>query len=113
MKPIYDIRQQMPQFAANFFPPVNPDIKYPKMMVNPETKKPYLDGTKKPVVVEDEHEEKLFLAKHYKPDGSAEQKIVEVDVAAAKAPEPIVAHVAEAAAKRGPGRPAMPKNLSA
>jgi hypothetical protein len=64
MKEIYDIRQQMPQFAANFFKPFDKDIKYPKMMTHTECGKlkPYLASDKKPVIVQDEEAEKAFLA---------------------------------------------------
>jgi len=96
MKPIHDIRQQIPQFSANYFPPYE-YRPYPRMMVNKETGKPYLDKTRKPVIVQDEHEEKLFLAQHYKPEPVAEAVEVAVE-------EPV---------KRGPGRPPMPKNLTA
>ena len=99
MKAIYDIRDQIPKFAANFFEPYDRTGKdYPKMMLKPDGK-PHLDKTKKPVIVQDEHEEKLFLAQHYKPDPAPVAQTVEV-----AAEEPI---------KRGPGRPPMPKNLTA
>jgi len=114
MNKIYDIRDQMPKFAANFFPPYEREGKdYPKMMINPETKKPYLDKAKNIIVVQDEHEEKLFLAQHYKPETP---KSIDVLVANADLP---VAQVeqrlaeADTPAKRGPGRPPMPKTLTA
>ncbi len=101
MKVIHDIRQQIPQFSANYFPPYTYQP-YPRMMVNKETGKPYLDKQKKPVIVQDEHEEKLFLA------GIAPApKVVEV------AESPMTMDVSAEPIKRGPGRPPMPKNLTA
>jgi hypothetical protein len=61
MRPLHDIRQQIPQFAANFFPPYVYQP-YPRMMVNKETGKPYLDGAKKPIAVQSEEEEAAFWA---------------------------------------------------
>lgn len=61
MKPIYDIRSQLPQFSANFFPPYVYQP-YPRMMVNKETGKPYLDAAKKPIAVHSEVEEAAFWA---------------------------------------------------
>lgn len=88
----------IPQFDPNFFEPYDRAGKdYPKMMINKETGKPYLDKTKKPVVVQDENEERLFVAQHYKAEPVAQT--VEVGLE-----EPI---------KRGPGRPPLPKNLTA
>lgn len=105
MKAIYDIRDQIPKFAANFFEPYDRAGKdYPKMMLKPDGK-PHLDKTKKPVVVQDEHEEKLFLAQHYKPEPVP---VVTPEVAAIAVDSSPVAEV-----KRGPGRPPMPKNLTA
>lgn len=102
MKAIYDIRDQIPKFAANFFEQYDRAGKdYPKMMINKETGKPYLDKLKKAIVVQDEHEEKLFLAQHYKPEPVVE------------APKAVEIAAAEEPVKRGPGRPPLPKNLTA
>lgn len=61
MKVIHDIRQQIPQFSANFFAPYVYQP-YPRMMVNKESGKPYLDATKKAIVVDSEAEESAFWA---------------------------------------------------
>lgn len=64
MKIIQDIRQQIPQFSANFFPPYVYQP-YPRMMVdntNPAKPKPYLDASKKPIAVHSEQEEAAFWA---------------------------------------------------
>lgn len=90
--PVHDIRHMIPQFNANHFPQYKFEP-FPKMMINKETGKPFLDARKQPVIVQDEHEEKLFLAKHYKPEVAEEPKAVEIAVAAEE-------HV-----RRGPGRP--------
>lgn len=97
MPVIHDIRRMVPQFDPNFFAPYDRAGKdYPKMIINKETGKPFLDKLKKPIIVDDEHEEKSFLAQHYKPEVA---QTVEVDAS----PE----------IKRGPGRPPLPKNLTA
>lgn len=79
MKPIHDIRQQIPQFSANFFAPYVYQP-YPRMMVNKETGKPYKDKANNNVVVQDEHEEKLFLAQHYKPEAEPVAKAIDIPV---------------------------------
>jgi len=61
MKEIHDIRQQIPQFAANHFPQYKYEP-YPRMMVNKQTGKPYLDAIKKPVVVDSMEAEIEFWA---------------------------------------------------
>lgn len=120
MKPIYDIRQQIPQFAANFFPQPDPNIKYPKMMTHSEggKLKPYLDATKKPVIVQSEREEIEFLAsKNVSAPAVETAKAVEISVhgaqqaAALTLPQHSAADVEQH--KRGPGRPPLPKNLTA
>lgn len=96
MRAIHDIRKQIPQFDANFFPlyeRVGKD--YPKMMINKERGKPFLDARKQAVIVQDEHEENLFLARHYKLEATEEAKAIDVSVEAAPVGE----------LKRGPGRP--------
>jgi hypothetical protein len=122
MKQIYDIRDQMPKFNANFFPQPDPDVKYPKMMVNPETRKPYLDAAKNPVLVHSDHEEQLFLARNYKEAPVVEAKAVEIPIVAVapqraqfEALTPAQAEKAAAAnetvAPKRRGRPPMPKDL--
>lgn len=81
MQKIHDIRQQIPQFSANFFPPYEYHP-YPRMMVNKETGKPYKDNANNNVIVQDEHEEKVFLAQHSKPEVKEEAKAVEIPLAA-------------------------------
>lgn len=60
MPVVYDIRQQIPQFKDNYFPPYNYQP-YPRMMVNKETGKPYKTKTNEFVIVGSEQEEKEFL----------------------------------------------------
>jgi hypothetical protein len=60
MPVVYDIRQQIPQFKDNYFPPYNYQP-YPRMMVNKETGKPYKTKTNEFVIVGSEQEEKNFL----------------------------------------------------
>lgn len=82
MKLIHDIRQQIPQFAANFFPPYVYQP-YPRMMVNKETGKPYLDAAKKPIAVQSEEEEAAFWASKKSAVPVAEAaKSIEIPVAA-------------------------------
>jgi hypothetical protein len=99
MQKIYDIRDQIPRFAANFFKPADPSVRYPKMMINKETGKPYLDHMKRGIVVNSEEEETAFWADKGEVPAVEAPKAVEVAVE-----EPI---------RRGPGRPPLPKNLTA
>jgi hypothetical protein len=86
MKLIHDIRQQIPQFAANFFPPYVYQP-YPRMMVNKETGKPYLDSAKKPIAVQSEEEEAAFWASKKTAAPVAETaKAVEIPIAAIAPP---------------------------
>ena|SRR6185437_4301580 len=102
MNKIYDIRDQMPKFAANFFPPYEREGKdYPKMMLNPETKKPYLDKAKNIIIVASPEEEDAFLASK------------QTSVPPVVAPKTIEIAAVEEPTKRGPGRPPMPKTLTA
>jgi hypothetical protein len=78
---IHDIRNQMPKFDANYFPPYE-YRPFPRMMVNKETGKPYRDKANRIVIVNDEHAEKLFLAEHCKPEEKPEPKAIEIPVAA-------------------------------
>jgi hypothetical protein len=99
MKVIYDIRQQIPQFSANFFTPYNRDEhgNYPRMMVdktNPDFLKPYKHKNGKEVVVNSAEEEAEFWASL-----EAKKPVVEapkaIDVLVA-APKPIERHQFEA-----------------
>jgi hypothetical protein len=86
MKLIHDIRQQIPQFAANFFPPYVYQP-YPRMMVNKETGKPYLDSAKKPIAVQSEEEEAAFWASKKTAAPVAETaKVVEIPIASVAPP---------------------------
>lgn len=98
MKQIYDIRDQMPKFSANFFKPYEYQP-YPRMMVdktNPAKPKPYLDEVGKPKAVHSEEEEAAFWAS-LAPKSSAPvveaPKAIEVLVAA---PKPVERHQFEA-----------------
>jgi hypothetical protein len=67
MKPIYDIRQQIPQPVAMYEKPYDrlSAGDYPRMMVdktNPEFLKPYKHKNGKEVVVHSKEEENAFLA---------------------------------------------------
>jgi hypothetical protein len=98
MKPLHDIRDQMPKFAANFFPPYEYQP-YPRMMVdktNPAKPKPYLDEVGKPKAVHSEAEEAAFwasLAPKSSVPAVEAPKAIEVLVAA---PKPVERHQFEA-----------------
>jgi hypothetical protein len=86
MRPIHDIRDQMPKFSANFFAPYVYQP-YPRMMVNKETGKPYLDGAKKPIAVHSEEEEAAFWASKKTAVPVAEAaKSIEIPIAAVAPP---------------------------
>jgi hypothetical protein len=81
MKPLYDIRDQMPKFASGHFPPYEYQP-YPRMMVNKETGKPYLDASKKEIAVHSEEEEAAFWASKKTSVPEVAAKAVEIPVAA-------------------------------
>ena len=110
MKEIHDIRQQIPQFSANYFTPVEYQP-YPRMMVdktNPAKPKPYLDELGKPKAVYSADEEAAFWASKTSVPVVEAPKAIEVLVAAPKPVErhqfeavtPVEAAKAEAPAKR-------------
>lgn len=129
---LYDIRQQMPQFPANHFPPYV-YVEYPKMMTHKVELRgalinvPYYHpNSKREVIVQNREEEDAFWAKI---EGSkpveVKPSVVAIPVAApiaAVAPprmpfEAVPASEADkpvAKAKGWPkGKPRKPKNLSA
>lgn len=129
MKEIHDIRQSIPQFTANHFPQYKYQA-YPRMMVNRDTGKPYLDAIRKPVKVDSmEAEIEFWASKGFKatlvtnprtdvvettlaaigeaPVADKAPKAVEIPVAApavAAAPAEVAAASSEQAPKRR-GRP--------
>jgi hypothetical protein len=96
MKLLHDIRDQMPKFAANFFPPYVYQP-YPRMMVNKETGKPYLDAAKKPIAVQSEEEEAAFWASKKTAAPVAETaKAIEIPLAAIAPAAPVARQQFEA-----------------
>lgn len=104
MQKIYDIRDQIPRFSANFFKPADPNVRYPKMMINKETGKPYLDHMKRGIVVNSEEEETAFWAQKTSVP-VAGPKAVEIAVAATQVVEQEAKVVEAAEEPKRRGRP--------
>lgn len=98
MKPLHDIRDQMPKFSANFFPPYEYQP-YPRMMVDntdPARPKPYKNELGQPKAVYSKEEEDAFwasLAPKSSVPAVETPKTIDVLVAA---PKPVDRHQFEA-----------------